>query len=141
MKTPFHLWIVGVLSLVWNAGGAVDYVMTQTRNEDYLAQLNEVQLDYILNVPAWFEFFWGLGVWMSVLGSILLLARSRYAGTAFGLSLIGLIGGSIYTYFVASPSGFEFGTTFSMLFTLAIFLVLVALLLYAQAMTRRGVLR
>ena len=28
-KTPVHLWIVGFLAVLWNSGGAYDYVATQ----------------------------------------------------------------------------------------------------------------
>ena len=35
-RTPAHLWIVGILSLLWNCFGAYDYTMTQLRNMDYL---------------------------------------------------------------------------------------------------------
>ena len=34
---PKHLWIVGILSLLWNAMSAFDYKMTQTKNESYMA--------------------------------------------------------------------------------------------------------
>jgi len=34
--TPWHLWVIGVVALVWSAMGALDYVMTQTRNEAYM---------------------------------------------------------------------------------------------------------
>ena len=37
LKTPVHLYVVGVASLLWNAGGAFDYFMTQTKNEEYMA--------------------------------------------------------------------------------------------------------
>ena len=30
--TPMHLWIVGILSLLWNAFGACDYTMTEMGN-------------------------------------------------------------------------------------------------------------
>ena len=29
MKTPVHLWIVGIVTLLWNALGAANYLMTQ----------------------------------------------------------------------------------------------------------------
>jgi len=32
-NTPKHLWVVGVVSLLWNAVGAFDYFMSKTRNE------------------------------------------------------------------------------------------------------------
>ena len=35
-KTPWHLWVIGIVATLWNAGGAYDYTMTQTRNMDYL---------------------------------------------------------------------------------------------------------
>ena len=37
VETPWHLWVVGVVGLLWSAMGAMDFVMTQTRNESYLS--------------------------------------------------------------------------------------------------------
>ncbi|WP_292093733.1 hypothetical protein [Brevundimonas sp.] len=31
MKTPWHLWLVGVLSLLWSSYGAFDFIQTTTR--------------------------------------------------------------------------------------------------------------
>jgi hypothetical protein len=42
--TPKHLWIVGVLALVWNSVGAFDYVMTETQNAGYMAQFTAEQV-------------------------------------------------------------------------------------------------
>ena len=36
-STPVHLWIIGVIALLWNAMGAYDYLMTQTQNEAYMS--------------------------------------------------------------------------------------------------------
>lgn len=141
MKTPWHLWVVGGLSLVWNAGGAVDYAMTKLGIEAYLAALTEPQRAYIAAVPAWFSAAWAVGVWCAVLGSLLLLLRSRWAGTTFVLSLIGLIVSSVYSYVLATPPAPEVMGGFIVWFTLAVFVILVALWLYARAMTAKGVLR
>jgi hypothetical protein len=32
-RVPIHLWIVGILALLWNAYGCYDYVMTTTGDE------------------------------------------------------------------------------------------------------------
>lgn len=141
MKTPWHVWVIAILSLLWNAGGAFDYLMTQLGNEAYLSQLNEAQLDYILGVPTWFKATWAIGVWFSVLGSILLLFRSRLAGAAFGLSLLGLIASSVYSYYLADPSAIDLMGPVAAGMSIAIVVVLVLLWIYARAMTRRGVLR
>lgn len=140
-KTPVHLWIIGVLSLLWNAGGAIDYVMTKIDIATYLAEQPAERLALLNQAPFWFDVTWALGVWFSVAGSLLLLARSRFAGAAFALSLFGLIASSAYTYVIA-PGGTMLaaaGAT-AIVFTFAIPVILIALWIYARAMRRRGVL-
>ena len=93
-RTPAHVWIVGILSLLWNCFGAYDYTMTRLRNMDYLASMGgdpNVMLAYIDSMPIWSQVGWGLGVWGALLGSVLLLLRSRYAVHAFAVSVIGAV--------------------------------------------------
>ena len=47
-KTPWHLWIIGVVALLWSAIGAFDYVMTQTKNESYMGMFTSEQLEFFL---------------------------------------------------------------------------------------------
>lgn len=107
-RTPIHLWIVGILSLLWNAIGCYDYLMTRLRDTDYLSSMmpgtdpNAV-LAYIDSFPIWAQAGWALGVWGGLAGAVLLLIRSRYAVWAFGLSLIGAILGLGYQ--IANPGG------------------------------------
>ena len=140
MKTPVHLWIIGVIALIWNAGGAYDYVMTQFQDEAYLAMLTDAQRAFLDTGPVWFEAAWAVGVWFSVLGSVLLLMRSRFAGAVFGLSFLGLVVSSVYSFGIADRTGLTLSPA-QMGFTIAIFVVLAVLWIYARAMTRRGVLR
>ena len=140
MKTPAHLWIIGLISLFWNAGGAYDYVMTQTQNAAYLDMLSEAQKAFLDAGPVWFEASWAIGVWFSVIGSLLLLVRSRFAGTAFALSFAGLLVSSVYSFGLADRTGMDMSMA-QLGFTVAIFVVLIVLWIYARAMTRRGVLR
>lgn len=140
MKTPWHIWVVGVLSLLWNAGGAYDYLMTQLVNEDYLSMLTEAQRTMMDSRPLWFDATWALGVWGSVLGSLLILLRSKHAVTAFAVSLFGLIASSVWSYGLAEPSAWEVVGSFGAVFSLAICIVLVMLFLYSRAMARRAIL-
>ena len=91
-RTPVHLWIVGILSLLWNCFGAYDYIMTRMRNTEYLAQMGDpnVILSWVDSLPLYAQIGWGLGVWSALLGSVLLLMRSRYALYAFAASLVGM---------------------------------------------------
>lgn len=88
-KTPTHLWIVGVVSLLWNAFGGYNYTMTQLRDPAFLAGTPQAVIDAIDAAPVWATAAWAIGVWSSLLGSILFLLRSRYAGPAFLASFVG----------------------------------------------------
>ncbi|MBA3270972.1 MAG: hypothetical protein H0T71_10715, partial [Acidobacteria bacterium] len=37
IKTPWHLWLVGVLAALFNAIGAFDYVMSLAQGSSYMA--------------------------------------------------------------------------------------------------------
>ena len=145
-KTPWHLWVIGIVTLVWHAGGAIDYTMTQTRNMDYLtaaaAQADvplELMLGYFDRWPAWADAAWALGVWGAVAGSLMLLMRSRYALYAFIVSLIGLVGTTIHTLTSDLPEALA--TPAMWLFSAIVFVVLIAAAFYSRRMTARGVLR
>lgn len=137
-RTPWHLWVVGVISLLWNTFGAYDYVMSKLSPQSYFHQmgLSDASVAYMMNFPAWLTAMWALGVWGSVAGSVLLLLRSRHAVTAFALSLLGLAVSQGYQALVmrppeSPPSGI----------TAVIWVSLALCLAYAWAMARRGVLR
>lgn len=135
---PVHLWIVGILSLLWNAMGAFDYLATKLRLDSYMSQFSEAQLDYFYSFPAWFSAFWALGVWGAVLGSAALLLRSRHAVTLFAISLTGLIVTSAYTLLFSN--GVEVMGDGGAVFSAVIFVVAVLLLVYARLQRAQGVL-
>jgi hypothetical protein len=138
-KTPWHLWAVGVVGLLWSAMGAMDYIMTQTRNESYLAKFTPEQLDYFFGFPTWVIATWALAVWCGVAGAVLLLLRKRVAEPVFLISLIAMVLTTIYNY--GMSNGLEvMGGAGSLMFTAVIFLVALGLWLYARAMRARGVI-
>jgi hypothetical protein len=138
-KTPVHLWTVGILATLWNAFGAFDYLMTQTRNTAYLSHFTDPQRIYFESFPTWMVATWALGVWGGLLGALLLLARSRHAVTAFGVSLAGLAVSTLYQYVLSAPPPEMTGAMVAL--NLAIWAVAIGLLVYALRMRRRGVLR
>jgi peptidoglycan/LPS O-acetylase OafA/YrhL len=139
-RTPLHLWIVAVLATIWNAFGCFDYLMTQTRNEQYLANFTDPQRVYFDSFPTWMEAAWAFGVWGGLAGALLLLARSRHAVAAFALSLAGLAISTVYQYVLNSPPA-DMMTGAMIAMNLVIWAVAIGLLAYAMRMRRRGVLR
>jgi hypothetical protein len=144
MKTPWHIWVVGLITLMWHAFGAYDYTMSELRDAAYLSMMPEDQragmLAYLDAMPSWAVATWALGVWGSVLGSVLILARSRHAVNAFVVSLLGFIGTSLYTYLIAPASIMSQGGL-GLVISGAIMVILLGTMLYARAQVVAGRLR
>ena len=144
-KAPVHLWIVGLLSLLWNGFGCYDYLMTRMRNEDYFRSMApdsdpQAMLAWVDGFPIYAQIGWGLGVWMGLLGSILLLMRNRWSVPAYGISLIGAIIGLGYQM-MNPPNWPGMGSGMSAIMPIVIIVVAIGLFLYARAMSNRGVLK
>jgi hypothetical protein len=140
MKTPWHLWLVGILSLLWNSMGALDYTMTKTKNAAYMGNFTPDQLDYFYSFPAWANLGWAVGVWFAVARSFLLLFRSRRALWSFVLSFLGMITTLVYQIAFAETKMLELMGLGPALFTLAIFVVGLLLIIYARTQKTSGVL-
>lgn len=145
-RTPAHLWIVGVLSLLWNGFGAYDYTMTRTHNMEYLRAAMpgvepNVALEWIEGMPMYAQVGWGLGVWFALLGSLLLLIRSGWAVWAFGLSLLGAVLSIGYQLLLAPPVPGASASPAMKVMPAFILIIAVALFYYARAMQKKGVLR
>ena len=136
--TPIHLWIIGGVTLLWNAFGALDYLMTQTENASWMAKFTQEQLDYFYGFPMWVEVFWALAVWGGVLGSILLLLRKCLALPVLVVSLVSMVITAVYNFGLSN--GMDIMGTGGFMFTVAIFIVALGLVIYARALQKRDVL-
>lgn len=143
VKTPWHLWLVGVLSLLWNGFGAFDFVQTTTRGEAYMREMGfgDDMIAYYDAMPAWMYVPWTLGVWGAVIGSVLLLLRRRWAVEAFGLSLLGALVSLIYGKLIDPPPPAPPEMAAMSWMPFVILLIAVLLFVYAFNMRKRGVLR
>ena len=140
-RAPAHLWAVGAISLLWNSFGCYDYTMSKLDPTGYMqgVGMSQEAIDYMAAMPAWLTVFWAIGVWGSLLGSVLLLMRSRHAVTAFAVSLLGLAVSQIYQMVVSGPPGMN--TPAMMVMTVVIWAALLFFLWYANRMKKAGVLR
>lgn len=138
-QAPWHLWAVGIVSLCWNAFGAYDYLMSVSLNASYLANYPPEMAGIIKAFPLWATCAWALGVWASVVGSVLLLLRSRYATTAFLISIAGALVSFVYDFTLKLPA--EMDTAINQVVPLVILIMIVAQWYYARRMTEAGVLR
>ena len=145
-RTPAHLWIVGILSLLWNCFGAYDYTMTKTQGAKYIAATMpgvdaNTALAWINGMPIYAQIGWAMGVWLALLGSVLLLIRSRWAVWSFGLSLVGAVLSLGYQMLLAPPMPGAPETGVMKIMPVIILVIAVALFLYAWRQEKKGVLR
>jgi hypothetical protein len=137
-RADWKLWVIGIVALLWNAVGALDYVMTQTKNATYMGEFTAEQLEYFYGFPAWSVACWAIAVWGGVLGSALLLLRKRLAEPVFLVSLVAMVITTIYNFMLSD--GVRIMGSGAVAFSAVIFVIAVALYLYARSLVRRGVL-
>ena len=141
IKTRWHLWLVGVVAVLFNAIGVFDFVMSMTQGAKYMADagMTPAQIAHYQEMPAWMTVDWAIGVWGALLGSVLILLRNKLAWPVLAVSLAAFLLSVAYTY-VLTDGGKIMGQ--SMAIMSAVIAGLLAFFIwYAWMMTRRGVLR
>lgn len=141
IKTPWHLWLVGVVAVLFNAIGVFDFVMSMSRGPAYLASagMTPAQIAHYQDMPLWMTADWAVGVFGALIGSALILLRNKLAWPVLAVSLAAFLISLLYTY-VLTDGGKIMGP--QMAITSAVIAGLLAFFIwYAWAMTRRGVLR
>lgn len=84
-------WAVAGLALLWNAFGAYLYTMANLGEPSVTAGAPQEMLDYMAAMPLWAHAGWAIGIWGSLAGALLMLARSRHAVSAFAVSIAGAL--------------------------------------------------
>ncbi|MEH0195458.1 hypothetical protein V7S57_06940 [Caulobacter sp. CCNWLY153] len=140
-KTPWHVWLVGVVAVLFNAIGVFDFVMSMTQGEAYMASagMTAEQIAHYRQMPAWMTGVWAIGVFGAFGASVLVLLRRKLAFPVFAVSLGAFLVSLLYTY-ALTDGGKVMGQ--QMAITSAVIAALLAFFTwYAWAMGKRGVLR
>lgn len=137
-RAPWHYWLLTLLSLPWNGFGAFDYSMSHLQGEPYYraAGMSDTQIALMASYPSWMHVVWAIGVWGSLLGSLLLLFRSKWAVQAFSVSILGAIGNFAYT--ALNP---EIAEAMGLAMPMVIIAACAFFVWYARTMAKRRVLR
>lgn len=96
----WSFWLISVVALLWNVGGAINYLM-QT-NLEIVATMPETHRAIIEGRPAWATGGFAIGVFGGAIGCLLLLFRKSTAFYVFIASLLGIIVTMMHTIMVAS---------------------------------------
>lgn len=139
-RAPAHLWIVGVLGLIWNGFGVYDYLMSKLRGADYLREMGmtDAQIAFAQSYPMWMNAVWAIGVWGALLGTLLLLLRRRAAAPVFMLSLLAYLLSLFYAFYLSNGREVMGDSSAMHVVVLAGCLFFAW---YSRAMARKGVLK
>ena len=99
-KTPWHLWAVGIIAVLFNGIGAFDHIMVMIQGAAYLrsAGMSEAAIAHQTSLPGWMMAVWAIGVWGAMLGSILILLRRKTAWQVLAISLAAFLVSVFYNY-------------------------------------------
>ena len=131
--TPWYLWAVGGVAILWSGLGTVLWGGTTFSPDSFLAGMPAVHREYVIGLPFWSTLTWGLGVLGGVVGSVLLLLRNGLAVPVFALSLFGAVANTMVYFTNPPPAGF-----FNLRLQLFINGFALFLLWFAHFMKRRG---
>jgi hypothetical protein len=135
-RPPWHLWVVAILTLLWNGSGAYTIIMAQAGR---LSDVDAGEAAYYAAQPLWFVIATDIALLLPLAAAVALLLRRRQAAWLFALSLIVLVVNNVYdiaagTSLVLTDRGWRITT--------AMVVVIAALQFwYAQAMKTRAVLQ
>jgi hypothetical protein len=135
-KTPWHLWVVGVVALLWNASGAYTIMMAQAGR---LPNLTEEEAAYYAAQPLWFVIVTDIALISAMAAAAALLLRHRSAVVLFAVSLAAIFLTDAYDLVSGTAQMLTSGG--ALIVTVFIFVIAVLELVYANTMKGRGVLQ
>ena len=138
-RSPWHLWLIGIVGGLWSSIGAISFMLTQMNVEAVMSRFPPQQRAYFESFPLWVVAFWAISVFGGVIGCLLLLFKNRLASPVLLTSAIGAIVFNLGGLFLLG--GMEVMRETSDL-GLTVFPIVVAAFLayYARAMRQKGVL-
>lgn len=135
-KTPWHLWVVGVLSLLWNASGAWVFVQAQT---GAAMDMDAAEIAYYAEQPRWMVVLTDLAFAAAILAALALLLRSRWTVRLYALSLAAILISSAFE--IAMGTALLLNDQGWLMLSLVTTALAVLQWLYAVMVGKRGVLR
>ncbi len=138
---PWHLWLVGLLMLLWNAAACYSHVMTLAQDGGYFRAtgITPEIAAYFAAVPAWYVATWTIGVWGGLLAAVGLLMRRSWVVWWVAASQLAMGVNSVAT--LLSSEAHEVLGMVGSISAIATIILGAFLLLYSMAMKRRGILR
>jgi hypothetical protein len=90
-KPPVWFWAVAGVLALWGAQGCYVCIQQFRLGHDAMGPATEYQRQLYAALPGWYDYLFALAVGASLVGGLMLLARSRLAVPTFAVSLIAAV--------------------------------------------------
>jgi hypothetical protein len=135
-KPGTNFWIIGGAALVWNLIGLVFYIEHVRITPEAIAAFTEAHQDFLLATPRWATAAFAIAVNAGVVGSLFLLLRKSWAVPALAISLAAIVVQDVDAFVLRDAYGVT-GVN-SLVIPSMVFVIGIALLLYARMTKERG---
>lgn len=132
---PWHLWLVGLLSVLWNGAGAYTIIMAQLGRLD---DIEPAEAAYYAGQPTWFAALTDVALIAGLAAGVALLLRSRWSPALYALSIALIAVTAIYD--VMAGTAYFPTDQGALIVTGLIWCLAIAEWLYARTMAGRGLL-
>lgn len=138
-KPSVAFWIVSVLALVWNLMGVWQFIYQVTITPEALQALPPEQQAMISDCPTWALVAFGVAVFGSALGCILLLMKRKLAVPVLSIAFAGILVQMVHT--LAMSKVIEVYGPGGMIMPVMILIIVGFLIWYARKADALGWLR
>ena len=128
----WSFWVVGVVALIWNAMGVVNFFVQM--DPEVLATYRASERAIVEGRPLWATVAFATGVFGGTIGCLVLLLRKSIAFYLFVVSLLGVVVTMIHTLGI----GIEFGLGEILGIILMPVVVAALLIWYSKQAERKG---
>jgi hypothetical protein len=135
-KTPWHVWVAGGLSLLWNVSGAWTIMAAQS---GAVMDMDANEIAYYAAQPTWFVAIVDVALIAPIFGALALVLRNRWAVPLYALSIAAIVVTGAYD--IARGTALLLHDRGWLVLECVTLGLAIAQWAYAFAMRRRGVLR
>ncbi|MDA7884756.1 hypothetical protein N9B23_00130 [bacterium] len=98
---PKKFWVVACLALIWNLMGCVIFYGEMFQQEAMISGFEPDQQAWVRGTPGWIYVIFCISVMTGVVGSVLLLLKSKVCIPLFGISFITVLVQMTFTMVIA----------------------------------------
>ncbi|MFT4660669.1 MAG: hypothetical protein ACI8XB_000937 [Patiriisocius sp.] len=139
VRPTIWFWIISLILLLWNILGLMMFIHQMTMSPTEMAELSQIEQNFLINRPLWVVVSFGIAVFTGVLGCLALLLKNMLAKPLLLVSLIAVIVQMSHMLFLINAMEIlEEGSAFM---TISVLIVSIFLVIFSNISIKKGWLK